>query len=199
MTVLHSLPVRETRILNQDDELPGTVASLLRRPAQTGFSEPMTIGRVREPADGAWWIVTESGEPVLASVAVSCIVKPQPDDLVQLYRASGRCWVLAILERRVEARDIALDFGSAHVQLHAHDIEVQARDRLHLESAHLASRASVVTQAAAERHANVSGTDTVHAGNSFVHADRHMSLHAKSACVKSESLLKMDAGQIHMG
>lgn len=197
MTVLRSVPVSKTSVC--DSEMSEMMTTLLRHQGSTDPVGRMTVGHVIDFADDAWWVVVESGERVRATVAVSCLVKPKPDDLVHLYRMPGRCWVLAILERHGESRDVALDFGSASVRLHAQDVEVHARDRVHIEAAHLESRASVVTQTAKERHAHVSGTDATHAGNAFVHAERHMSLHAKSAVVKSESLLKMDAGQIHMG
>ncbi|WP_126284132.1 DUF3540 domain-containing protein [Burkholderia stagnalis] len=203
MAIFETRPARKTRVENSDDDLSESMRALLQR-AAVSAAEPsmrMTVGRVCAAAvDGAWRIAVEpDGAMLLARVAVSCVVQPQPDDLVQLYQAAGGCWVLAILERRGDAASVALDFGAASVSLHAHHVRVQARDRLDLEAAHLASRAEVVTQAASERQAHVSGTDATHAGNTFVHIERHMGLHAQSAVVTAEALLKMDAGQIHMG
>ncbi|WP_264299678.1 DUF3540 domain-containing protein [Burkholderia sp. Z1] len=197
--MLQSPDVCETR--SRDSELQEPIPAPLKRQVAAGSVGYVTIGRVREAAlDRAWWVVTEpGGAPRLARAAISCVIKPQPDDLVQLYQAAGGCWVLAILERRGDAASVALDFGAASVSLHARDVHVQARDRLDLEAAHLASRAEVVTLAAAERQAHVSGTDATHAGSTLVHTERHMGLHAQSAAVTAEALLKMDAGQIHMG
>ncbi|TCW77481.1 type VI secretion protein [Burkholderia sp. SRS-46] len=199
MTIPQSPDVSETRA--RDSGLQEPMPTLLKRQVAAGPVGYVTIGRVGETAlDGAWWVATEpGGEPRLARTAVSCLVKPQPDDLVQLYLAAGGCWVLAILERRGDAASVALDFGKASVLLQAHDVRVQAHDRLDLEAAHIASRAEVVTQAAAERHAHVSGTDAMHAGNTFIHTERHLGVHAQSAVVTADALLKMDAGQIHMG
>ncbi|WP_437341072.1 DUF3540 domain-containing protein [Burkholderia lata] len=199
MTILQSPDVSEARA--RDSGLQDPVPTSLKRPVAAGPVGYMTIGRVSEPAlDGTWWVTTEpGGAPRLARTAVSCLVKPQPDDLVQLYLSTGDCWVLSILERRGDAASVALDFGKASVLLQARDVRVQAHDRLDLEAAHIASRAEVVTQAAAERHAHVSGTDAMHAGNTFIHTERHLSVHAQSAIVTADALLKMDAGQIHMG
>lgn len=198
MTILPLRPVRERPV--HDGAAPHGITVPFERPepvAAVGFT---TVGRVSSMApDGACWVDAEPGDVLLTRVAVSCIVKPQTGDLVQLYRTSNGCWVLAILERRDDGKDVELDFGASSVLLQAHDVRLEARDRLTLEAAHLASRAAVVTQAAAERQTHVSGTDSTHAGNAFVHAERHLGLHAKSAIVKSESLLKIDAGQIHMG
>ncbi|WP_407655537.1 DUF3540 domain-containing protein [Burkholderia alba] len=200
MTMVETQPVRETRV-HDDDGLPEPMRALFRRagPPDASAGE-MTVGRVRDAAqDGAWRVAAASGDAVLARVAVSCLVKPQPDDLVQLYRTPAGCWVLAILERGGDLSDVALDFGAAGVLLQARDVRVQARDQLSLEAARLESRADVVTQAAAERHARVSGTDATHAGNTFVHTERHLGMHAGSAVVTAQALLKIDAGQIHMG
>ncbi|AGK49990.1 hypothetical protein BTI_5356 [Burkholderia thailandensis MSMB121] len=154
-----------------------------------------------------WRVALRPGVVLRAKKAVSCVVAPRAGDLVQICREGERCWVLAVLERggaSDEANDrtndeVTLDFGDAHVALRARDVRVEARDRLSLEAAQLASRAQVVTQAAAERQTHVSGTDATHAGSTVVHTERHMAMHAKSAAVTAASLLKIDAGQIHMG
>jgi hypothetical protein len=161
----------------------------------------MTLGRVTDagPAAGDWRIALPSGAVLTAQTALSCLVQPQRDDLVQLYVDHGRCWVLAILERCTESQALTLDFGAAHVVVEAHDLRLHARDGMTLEAAHLASRADVITQAAAERQAHIGGTDATHAGNTLVHTERHMGLHAKSAVITSASLLKIDGGQIHLG
>ncbi|WDD90516.1 DUF3540 domain-containing protein (plasmid) [Burkholderia sp. FERM BP-3421] len=195
--------VRERQVESSEDEMPEPMRTLLKRsaaPFSPGAAGRMSIGRVTgAESDGLWRIVVEPGCALYARAAVSCIVRPQADDLVQLYQAADGCWVLAILERRGDAADVVLDFGAAEVLLQAQDVRVQARDRLGLEAAQLSSRAEVITEAAAERHAHVSGTDATHAGNTFVHTEGHLGMHAQSAVVTAEALLKMDAGQIHVG
>ncbi|MDN7638807.1 DUF3540 domain-containing protein [Burkholderia cepacia] len=216
MTMIETQPARETRGHDGDSGLSAQMLALLMRAGPADVASPaasagqtvagdmtvgrMTVGRVCEAeAGGAWRVAASSGGTVLARAAVSCLVKPQPDDLVQLYQTPAGCWVLAILERRGDASAVALDFGGSSVRLLARNVYVQALDQLSLEGARLESRANVVTQAAAERHAHVSGTDATHAGNAFVHAERHLGVHAGSAVVTAQALLKMDAGQIHMG
>ncbi|WGS47485.1 DUF3540 domain-containing protein (plasmid) [Burkholderia sp. JSH-S8] len=200
MTVLQSNRASGTSIYGNDAGSPEPVAVLLKRPDTALSDGRMTIGRISAAAtDGAWWVVVDSNNPVLTRVAVSCVIKPQRDDLVQLYWTPVGCWVMAILERSDETSDVVIDFGKDSVRLNAHDIHVQVSDRLNLEAVNLESRANVITQAAAERHAHVSGTDVTHARNTFIHTEMHMGLNAKSAALKSESLLKIDAGQIHMG
>lgn len=151
------------------------------------------------PAAGDWRIAVPGGAMLNARTALSCIVQPQPGDLVQLYVDHDRSWVLAILERDAGAPSLTLDFGAADVLLQAQGLRLHARDRMTLEAAHLASRAGVITEAAAERQAHIGGTDATHAGNTLVHTERHMGLHATSTTITSASLLKIDGGQIHMG
>jgi len=204
MTAFQITNAGETRIKKNGKELSEPMATMLRRSGAVGSMGNFTIGHIgMVAADGAWWVATDSGGHVSARVAISCIVKPQLGDLVQMYRTALGSWILAILERRNEGSDvgseIVLDFGMAGVQLQARDVRVQAHEQLTLEAARFASRAEVVTQTASERHVRVSGTDATYAGNTFIHTERHLGLHATSAVLKAEALLKMDAGQIHMG
>ncbi|AOJ07428.1 DUF3540 domain-containing protein [Burkholderia mayonis] len=173
-----------------------------REPASSAPAAATTmLARVGEArtAAGEWLVTVRPGVVLRAKKAVSCVVAPHLGDLVQICRDGERCWVLAVLERDEASDEVTLDFGDAHVALRARDVRVEARDRLSLEAAQLASRAQVITQAAAERQTHVSGTDATHAGSTVVHTERHMAMHAKSAVVTAQSLLKIDAGQIHMG
>ncbi|WP_059504788.1 DUF3540 domain-containing protein [Burkholderia territorii] len=200
MTVLQSNRTFATSTYGSDEGSSEPMAMLLKRPDAATLDGRLMMGRIGAAAtDGAWWVVTESNDPVLAHVAVSCVVKPQGGDLVQIYRTPVGCWVMAILERSDETSSVVLDFGQNSVRLQARDIYVRAGDRLNLEAVNFESRANVITQAAAERHARVGGTDVTHAGNTFIYTERHIGLNAKSAALKSKSLLKIDAGQIHMG
>ncbi|APA88728.1 DUF3540 domain-containing protein [Paraburkholderia sprentiae WSM5005] len=150
-------------------------------------------------ARGTWLVTIRPGMQLCAKPAVSCIVVPQPGDLVQICVDGERCWVLAVLERRDAGSELALDFGDAPVTLRAREMRVEVSDGLSFEAARLTSRAQLVTQAAAERQTRVSGTDTTHAGSTIVHNERHLAMHAKSAFVTASALMKIDAGQIHMG
>ncbi|KVS54937.1 type VI secretion protein [Burkholderia cepacia] len=183
-----------TRIMNASirtcapDRLnTGTVSTMLARVSDAGVAARI------------WLVTIDAGLQLCARAAVSCIVLPEPGDLVQICVDGERCWVLAVLERREAGNGLALDFGDAHVTLRARDMRVEVRDELSLEAARFASRAQVVTQAAAERQTQVSGTDATHAGSTIVHTERHLAMHAKSAFVTASALMKIDAGQIHMG
>ena len=63
----------------------------------------------------------------------------------------------------------------------------------------VSSRAQRITHAAVDRQSKISGTDTTDAGNSLLYTEKHLTIHAKSTSITSSTLLKLDAGQIHMG
>jgi hypothetical protein len=160
----------------------------------------VVLARIEDGAGpDSWFARLPSGELVRARVAVSCLVRPLRGDLVQLSAHPAGSWVTAILERAAATQDLSLDFGNASVVLKARDLQLEAGDCLRLQAAHLENRANAVTTAAAERYASISGTDATHAGNTLLHTERHMGLHARSATITAESLLKVDAAQIHMG
>ncbi|SMG61227.1 DUF3540 domain-containing protein [Paraburkholderia susongensis] len=171
------------------------------RPASRPWPGQMPTGRVSgaEMANGQWPVAINAEGIYPASVAFSCVVQPQRGDLVKLCFDDRRCWILAILERSDALEALTLDFGARRVVLRAHDVRMEARNEVALDAAHIASRAEVITQVATERLTHVSGTDATHTGCMLSYAERHMGLHAKSATLTSSSLLKIDAGQIHMG
>jgi len=147
-------PGRETKVNERDKEISAPLLALFTR------TDHLTIGRVCGSEDhGVWRISALPGDTVLARVAVSCLVKPQLDDLVQLYQTARGCWVLAILERSGDAEAVVLDFGAASLRIQAHGMLLQASDRLDFEAVQIASRADVVTEVAAERYTHVRGTE----------------------------------------
>jgi len=108
-------PGRETKVNERDKEISAPLLALFTR------TDHLTIGRVCGSEDhGVWRISALPGDTVLARVAVSCLVKPQLDDLVQLYQTARGCWVLAILERSGDAEAVVLDFGAASLRIQAH-------------------------------------------------------------------------------
>lgn len=159
------------------------------------------LARIEDSAGQDSWLLRllHSGELAQARVAVSCLVRPMRGDLVHLCIHPAGAWITAILERTAATQDVSLDFGNASVVLKARDVQLEASDRLRMQAAHQESRANTVTTTAAERYALVSGTDATHAGNTLLRTERHMGLHAGSTTLTAESLLKVDAAQIHLG
>ncbi|MGC0154640.1 DUF3540 domain-containing protein [Chromobacterium vaccinii] len=133
-----------------------------------------------------------------ARTAYSCLIRPRQGDLVQLATAGENCWVLAILERPQAADVCELELGQASVRLHAGNLQLSVDGELRLDGRQLSSQAQSIATAAQERQTHISGTDAAHSGSLLLHVDRHMGLHANSAALSSASLLKLDAGQIHI-
>lgn len=148
--------------------------------------------------DGEWLVRLPTGALRQARAAFSCLVRPQRGDLVQLAASEEGCWVLAVLERPQPGGVCRLELGAASVQLHAAELHLCADGELSLNGQQLNSRAQAIATAAQERQTHIGGTDAAHCGSLLLHADRHMGLHAKSTALSSASLLKLDAGQIHV-
>jgi hypothetical protein len=134
------------------------------------------------------------GEKVSAQVAASCLLRVEAGDWVHAILADGVIWVLSVLKKHSASSPSVrhLDLGDAELHVSAKTI------RLHADQ-QIAIQAPLLTQAATNRQSHIDGTDSARVGNSIVHAESHLSLHARSAMVTAASLLKVDAAQIHMG
>lgn len=134
------------------------------------------------------------GELVAVQVAESCLLRVEVGDWVHAVLADGVVWVLAVLKKHaLHASGVRqLDFGESELHISAQKICMTADKQIGIH-------APLLTQAAKNRQSQIEGTDSARVGNSIIHADSHLSLHARSAMVTAASLLKVDAAQIHMG
>ena len=148
---------------------------------------------------GTWRARIDDHSVIEARVALSCLVSPLADDLVQLHVDADRCWILAILERASDAAALKLDAGKRTLHLCANDVHVDAAVGVAMVAPRVAVQTTIVTLAAEQRDAQIRGIDALSTGSLRIHADRHLGLHAKSTSVTASALLKLDAGQIHMG
>ena len=137
-------------------------------------------------------MANEFGELQEVRRADSCLMALQAGDLVQAVSAQGLIWVLAILQSTQVREEWVMNFGDRALRMSASRIELETSGQMSL-------RAQVLKQFSVDRHSRVENTDSIHAGNSLQHTERHMGLHAKSAMITASSLLKVDAAQIHMG
>jgi len=165
-------------------------------PPQSAVSARMLVGALRrgEDADAPCLCMDVDGQLTPVQVADSCLVQAQAGDWVHAVLACGVVWVLSVLKKHPAHRSAvrALNFGEAELHISAKKIRIAADQQLDLQ-------AEFLTQSAQNRQSHIDGTDSAHVGNSIVHADSHLSLHARSAMVTAASLLKVDAAQIHMG
>lgn len=189
-------------------------------PATTGTSVAEVLVR-----EDALITLSREGERVTARRAVSCLVEPEPGDLVLLGGAASRLYVLAVLERA----------GTAPVCLAvAGDMEIAAGGRLGLRSDALdvAARTGTVTVGAlslaggkvsarfgamtlvadaleslvtrlmtrAKRsYRFVEESEQLRAADIDYRAEGHLHLRGETSTVQARVLVKMDANQIHMG
>ncbi|WP_082151181.1 DUF3540 domain-containing protein [Chromobacterium sp. LK1] len=156
-------------------------------------------GRVDAAESSACRVRLVSGAALDARVAFGCQPRPQRGDLVQLALSDEACWVLAILERDDAMAHCVLDFGVASVQVQAGELRLHADGELSLHGRQLNSRAEQIGTRAQERQTHIGGSDLTQCGSQLLHVERHLGLHAASATLTSSSLLKLDAGQIHLG
>ncbi|WP_019103638.1 DUF3540 domain-containing protein [Chromobacterium haemolyticum] len=156
-------------------------------------------GRVETTERGECRVLLASGAALDARIAFSCQPRPQRGDLVQLAASDEGCWVLAILERGEPMTYCVLDFGAASVQVHAGELHLLAEGELSLQGRQLNSQAEQIGTRAQERQTHISGSDLAQCGSRLLQVERHLGLHAASTALSSASLLKLDAGQIHLG
>ena len=156
------------------------------------------VARVRACfADGRVELQLAEGCVRDAIAAVSCLVRPRIGDLVRALVAGDSAWVTVILERDPCAA-VELDFGEASVMVSAGAIALESRTDLELSANKLTTRAEVSLNACGDRYSNVTGTDSTQANCTLVRTAGHMSLHAGNTSITAESLIKVDAGQVHM-
>jgi len=147
-----------------------------------------------QDADGTGFWMDVGGEQLPVQVAASCLLRVEAGDWVHAVLAGGVIWVLSILKKHSTSNPAVshLDVGEAELHVSAKTIRLHADQQIGL-------CAPLLTQAATNRQSHIDGTDSARVGNSIVHAQSHLSLHARSAMVTAASLLKVDAAQIHMG
>lgn len=135
-----------------------------------------------------------NGESLPIRVAHSCLLRVEVGDWVQAVLADGMVWVLAVLTKHAPQAGALrqIDFGDSELHITAKKISMTATQQVDIH-------APLLTQAAKNRQSHIDGTDSARVGNNIVHADGHLSMHARSAMVTAASLLKIDAAQIHMG
>jgi hypothetical protein len=177
------------------------LARLVRQSKNFGFHQSASEARVlvgRLLADHVHekniLYLSVDGQLYPVQVAVSCLMQVDAGDWVHAVYSDETVWVLSVLKKN-DSSKVALqrlNFGEAELEICARKISIKADLQMDLQ-------APLIAQKAKNRKSHIEATDNTRVGNSLVHADGHMSLHARSAMVTAESLLKIDAAQIHMG
>ncbi|MES2712871.1 MAG: DUF3540 domain-containing protein [Pseudomonadota bacterium] len=186
----------------------------------TGTSMAEVLAR-----QGAEITLLRQGERVAARRAVSCLVAPEPGDLVLLGGPDTRPYVLAVLERagaapvclavegdmRIAAGG-TLALNSAALKVTA-DTGVMTVGALAVAGGTASARFGAITLVAdaieslvtrlmtrAKRsYRFVEESEQLRAADIDYRADGHLHLRGETSTVQARVLVKMDANQIHMG
>jgi hypothetical protein len=175
---------------------------------------------VQSAAEGG--VLLENGE--FAKVALSCVVRPEPGDSVAALRAGG-LWVTCVLTRDSDAPLCLLAPGDLEIaaagalSLKAGALNVQAGKARFLldEVMHFGRMVTVqlagakifggVLETVAERvllrarhsYRVVDELDHVRCGTSDHKAEGVMHMQAENTFITADNMVRMNAGQIHMG
>lgn len=163
-------------------------------------SASIVIARLDQAVAGAAWRFTDSnGIAVLARKAATCVLTPNPGDLVQVLVEGKSAWIVAILEHAAPDAGRVVDFGDADVVVHAGSLEFQGRRRITHQAQELCSSSLLNREVSGEKSMHVRNAFFIHAGSMNVDVDRHLRVHSNLATITSEALLKLDGAQIHVG
>ena len=189
-------------------------------PATTGTSMAEVLAR-----QDALITLSREGERVTACRAVSCLVEPEPGDLVLLGGAASRLYVLAVLERaggapvclavagdmeiaaggrlalRSEALDVAATTGAVTVgALSLAGGKVSVRfGAMTLVADAIESLVTRLMTRAKRSYRFVEESEQLRAADIDYRAEGHLHLRGETSTVQARVLVKMDANQIHMG
>jgi hypothetical protein len=176
--------------------------------------------------EGTMLVVLRDGARVTARRAASCLVQPEPGDLVLLGGSAARGYVLAVLERpgdrplrlavagdmEIAAEGGRLTLGAETLVVEAETGQVAVRD-LALSGGKVAARfrritlvadaiESLVTRLltrARRSYRFVEETEQLRARDIDHRAGGHLHLRGETAALHAGLLVKVNASQIHMG
>ncbi len=191
------------------------------RPATPPQAETARV--VDRTEDGLLLELAGSVRP--ARLALSCLTQPEPGDLALIARTRQGVFVLALLEREGEA-PIRLALGneaevaaSGTLRLTAETLHIEARSgrvlldelthigravtahvtRLRLVGDTLETLAERVLSRVRRSFRFVTETEQLRAGEIDHRAEQTLTLRGQTAFLTGETLVKVDAEQIHMG
>jgi hypothetical protein len=201
-----------------------TSATMSPDPApEAGGPSAHRRARVTARRDDGCMILLD-GRPVFARVALSCLVRPEPDDHV-LALFAGELWIVCVLERESGAPlhlltrgDAVIGAGTGTLDVHVGRLNVVAStaewlvDELlyagravtaHLS--HLRSFARVIETLAGRIHLSAKSSHrAIEEGDHLTarvidHSADSLHLQGDCAFINGGTAIRMDAAQIHMG
>lgn len=122
-------------------------------------SEPVLEYGIIEGQTENGCLVSASGDLFEADIAASCLLKPEPGDLVLLsVDASGAAYVLSILERSDKSRNELIFNGNLNLEVREGNLQIKSGKSISLNSASCISTSSQALDITAlEGTARISG------------------------------------------
>jgi hypothetical protein len=167
--------------------------------------------------------VVVDAQPRHAQRAASCLIEPQVGDTVLMAREQACAWIVAVL---VTAGLRELKLHGTTLSAHAQRIDINAQD-LHTTSAQLQASHGAVRLAVSELFGQVAAVqwlsesisacvnrlfsrsrtvfrevseiDSTRCTNHDLKVDETLAISAKTGVITGQSLMKIDAAQIHIG
>lgn len=145
--------------------------------------------------------------------AASCLVSPQPGDLVSAVLCQHQVFVTAILQRQQPAAPLVLNSGNVPMHLLAPALEIHSPERVEIHTGHFSVVARLsqwvaktlhqvvdtLFVRAKHAHRQVENTDEVQARHISQHAEQSLLLNSRIGSLNASAVLRIDGGQIHMG
>jgi hypothetical protein len=103
-------------------------------PGDAGQSTPWAPDAIVRARDGRSVQIGRAGENLNARIAFSCLVQPEPGDLVATQDAGGVIWVTAILERPTQTPMRLLAEGDVSIASAHGNISIAAAGRVQVDA-----------------------------------------------------------------
>jgi hypothetical protein len=197
--------------------------------AMTGFT-PLTATPAERAEvvarDGERLTILRHGAPEVAQRAFSCLVEPEPGDLVLVDRSEAETYILAVLARRgaapmrvampdgasiaAEGGKLRIAAGTLQMEAEATQLATQGLDvtagrtdvrvgRVGILAEAIETIAQRVVARLRRSYRFVEETEQVRARDIDQRASGHMHIRGDATTVQGTALVKLQADQIHLG
>ncbi|WP_167387605.1 DUF3540 domain-containing protein [Paraburkholderia susongensis] len=180
---------------------------LIRRPASERLPDNcsqnphVVIGRLASATSStdAWLIELDDALRLPARKAVSCLIAPAQGDLVQATVHGSTCWITAVLERGTQAgAELLIDTANQTLTIRAQAFRVRAEEEIAYIGDSVKVKSLTLREEVEHRTSVVHGTSSTCARSVNIEALSHLALHAPMTTLTADSLVKVDAPQVHI-
>jgi hypothetical protein len=204
-------PADTDRIRNCADELTTDGKSdfleLIRRPASSRLvdnapnSPRIAVGRLTSTTSSTdtWLIELDGAQHLPARRAVSCLIAPAEGDLVQATVHGSICWITAVLERVTQdGAELLIDTPNQPLTIRAQSFRVTVEEEISYSGDSVKVKSLTLREEVEHRTSMVRGTSSSCARSVNIEALSHLALHGPMTTLTADSLVKVDAPQVHI-